>query len=304
MNTIKIGSRGSKLALAQTNYIINLFRKKHLDINVKLIIIKTTGDTDRISSLEKIGGTGVFTKKIEQALINKTIDIAVHSAKDLPSVDANGLMIGAVPERGPIEDVWIAKDNSSFADTKPGSVVGTSSPRRKAMLLHMRSDLIVRDIRGNIETRLSKLSLSGYDALIAARAGLYRLGFDDETTEILSPDIFIPAPGQGALAVQIRCDDKNIKEIVSLLNDEQAHRCLNIERLLLKKLNAGCSTAIGGIAYCDINEVWLKAVIFNKNGSKRLDASDKITAELSNELLVDKVMNSLIKQGAIALIDG
>lgn len=304
MNTIKIGSRGSKLALAQTNYIINLLEEHYPDINIELVIIKTTGDIDRISSLEIIGGTGVFTKKIEQALLDKTIDIAIHSAKDLPSADTDGLIIGAVPERGPVEDVWIAKDNLKLADIKLKSVVGTSSPRRRAMLLHTRPDLTVRDIRGNIETRLRKLMYSEYDALIMARAGLYRLCFDNKITEILSPHTFIPAPGQGALAVQIRCDDKNIAEIISPINDEHAYRCLSIERMLLKKLNAGCSTAIGGIADYDGNEIKLKAAIFNKDGSKRLEASDKITDELSNDLLVEKVINSLIKQGAIALING
>jgi len=300
---IKIGTRGGQLALAQTDYVIDLLRKKYAGINIERTVIKTKGDIDKISSLGTIGGDGVFTKGIEQALLDNVIDIAVHSAKDLPSIMTDKLTIGAVPPRENCADVWISKQNNSLSQTTTGSLVGTGSPRRQAMLLNMRPDLKVAGIRGNIETRMDKLNKGEYDALIMAYAGLKRIDLDYKITEILPTEYFIPAPGQGALVVQIRKDDNKMARIVTSIDHAPSHRCLDIERLLLRKLNAGCSTPIGGWAYFNNNNIFLRAAVLDKDGKSRLYAERNCAPEISDEALVDDVIDQLNSQGAKGIIE-
>ena len=303
MNIIRVGTRGSKLALVQANHIIDLIKSNQPDLKIELIKIKTTGDIDKLSPLNNVGDIGVFTKQIELELQNRSIDIAVHSAKDLPSVDTTGLIIGAVPARALCEDVWISRQGLKLSDIDPNSIVGTSSPRRRAMLLNQRPDLHVRNIRGNIETRLRKLNDGDYDALVMAHAGLQRLGLDDKITEALSPESFIPAPGQGALAVQIRNDDETISRLVNTINHPPSFRCLKIERMLLQILKAGCSAAVGGLTKLENNKISLSAVVLDRDGKNRLFASNKIASDQPDEMLVDEVTKSLFAQGAKALID-
>ncbi|MDD5427399.1 MAG: hydroxymethylbilane synthase [candidate division Zixibacteria bacterium] len=299
---IRIGTRGSKLALWQTNHVAGLLRDKYPDIEFKPVIIKTAGDTNRVTALDKIGGTGLFTKKIEQALLEGAVDIAVHSAKDLPSVMTAGLAVGAVPGRGPCEDVWLSRDNRKIQDIKPGAVVGSSSPRRRAQLLFVRPDLNGIDIRGNIETRIKKMQSGRYDALVMARAGLVRLGYDNFITTVLPPEDFVPAPGQGLLLVQVRADDEFYKKITQTIDNADARRVLNIERLLLSRLHAGCSTPVGGWARRVRQEIYLSAVVLDKSGTKRLYVTHKIDVAQSDDTLVDEVVRRLLAQGAGALI--
>lgn len=300
--TIKIGSRGSNLALAQSNYVINLIRRDNPDLVPKLTIIKTEGDSDRKSSLENLGGIGVFTKKIESELLEEKIDIAVHSAKDLPSVMTDGLVIGAVPEREDYRDVWISRKNIGLMEIDDGAVIGTSSPRRRAQLLNIRPYLCVKDIRGNIETRLRKINDGEYDALIMAAAGLKRAGLDNKITEYLSTEIFIPAPGQGALVIQVRADDEENISLAGQVDNAMAHRCLDIERLLLKELNAGCSAAVGGLAETDDETIRLTAVVLDKDGRNRLFESNTISIDKPDNLLIEKVVGALLSRGAGDLI--
>jgi len=300
---VKIGSRGSKLALTQANYIADLLRQKHDNVEFKINIIKTTGDRDRASSLAQIGGVGLFTKQIENELLDKTIDVAVHSAKDLPSAMTEGLILGAVPFRESIEDVWISREGHAFADIPIGSVIGTSSPRRMALLLNKRSDLKFTNLRGNVETRLQKLQDGECDAIVMALAGLKRLGLEKHVTEIMDSVEFLPAPGQGALAVQIRQDDSKTHEIVKVLDDKATHRRLNIERLLLYKLNAGCSAAIGALTSIDKAQVQLNAVVLDHAGKSRLTARAVISINEPDEMLVNKVVDDLTSQGARDLIE-
>jgi hydroxymethylbilane synthase len=302
-NIIKIGTRGSKLAVTQTDHVIELLRQKNPGLTFEVVTVKTAGDKDSVTSLEKMGGTGLFTKQIEKELLEGAIDIAVHSAKDLPSTMTEGLTIGAVPPREACEDVWISGSNMSLADTRPASVVGTGSPRRRAQILHARPDLWVADIRGNIETRLRKVVSGEYDALVIAHAGLKRAGLHYNITEILPPEEFVPAPGQGALAVQIRSGDRIVYKMVAPVDDPISHRCLSIERMLLRRLNAGCSTSVGAWAAFHNDIIGLIAVVLDNDGTRRLYAQDNIKHEQPDEDLVDSVANQLLARGAKEIID-
>jgi hydroxymethylbilane synthase len=303
MKTIKIGTRGSLLAIAQAKSVADLLAAKHSEFKFELAEITTKGDTDTKSALQNMGGVGVFTKKIETKLLDRAIDIAVHSAKDLPSSMTDGLAIGAVPIRGSIEDVWISKHGKNLKQIESNSVVGTGSPRRQAMLVRLRPDLKVKDIRGNVQTRIAKLDDDDYDALIMARAGLERTGLKDRVTEVLSVDDFLPAPGQGALVAQIRSDDGEMAGLVNSIDDANSHRCLDIERLLLYKLNAGCSAAVGGLAVIENGDLTLKAAVLDKAGRKNLSASGRSSKAADDEMMVDGVVNDLFSQGARALIE-
>ncbi|PKK84331.1 MAG: hydroxymethylbilane synthase [candidate division Zixibacteria bacterium HGW-Zixibacteria-1] len=298
----KVGTRGSKLALAQTGQVVEYLKKLHSNVDFKILTITTEGDHDTATSLEQMGGVGVFTKKIEQELLEHNIDIAVHSAKDLPSVMTEGLAIGAVPERESCSDVWISHDGSSIHEIKAGAVVGTGSPRRRAQLLCMRPELTVTDIRGNVDTRLKKVKEGKYDAILMAHAGLKRAGLDKHITQVLPPDRFIPAPGQGFLLIQIRNDDNEALEITRAVNHEASRRCLTIERLLLEKLQAGCSAAVGGWARFSGNKILLSAVVLDKDGKTRLYAEGNIDYEKPNEKLAKSVTDKLLAKGAAGII--
>ncbi len=299
---IKMGSRGSKLALAQTNQIISLIKDRTPSVQIELVTITTSGDADRKTALEQIGGQGLFTKKIEQELLDGNIDIAVHSAKDLPSVMTGELVIGAVPEREIVNDALVATSGVTLQNLPEGAKVGTGSPRRRAQLLHLRHDLRVEGIRGNVETRLRKLAEGKYDALIMAAAGLKRLSLSDHVSELLDPETYIPAPGQGALVIQTRETDQTSLDLLEYIDHTQSHRCLEIERLLLAKLGAGCSSAVGGLATIDAGYVRLSTVVLDKAGKTRLHADESVSKDTSNVALVDTVVKQLSKLGAEALI--
>lgn len=300
----KVGTRGSKLAVAQTTQVVNRLQKLNPGIELEITTIKTAGDSDTTTSLDQMGGIGVFTKKIETELLAGNIDVAVHSAKDLPSVMTEGLKIGAVPERESCADVWISRDGSSIHEIQPGATIGTSSPRRKAQLLCMRPELNVIDIRGNVETRLKKVNEGKYDATLMAHAGLIRSGHEKSITEILPPDRFIPAAGQGFLLIQIRTDDRAMAECAAAINNHAARRCLVIERLLLEKLKAGCTAAVGGWARLSGNRIILSAVVLDKNGKTRLYADGNINLDSPNTKLVDKLTDKLFAKGAREIIEG
>ncbi len=299
---IRVGSRGSKLALAQTDSIIKILQENNPGINIELVTIKTAGDSDRDSLLGRAGTVGFFTKQIEIALLNDKIDIAVHSAKDLPSSLADGLAIAVVPSRGPVEDVWISNSGDKLRELKAGSIVGTDSPRRRAMLLNYRLDLAVKPIRGNIETRLRKLHNGDYDAIILARVGMSRIGLEKSITEVLPVDDFLPAPGQGALAIQIRSQDNAMMRLVGSIDDPISHRCLNIERLFLRRLDVGCSAAVGGLAIYENGRFRLRTAIYEKDGRSKICETYSLTQDQPDEVLVEEIINRLISQGANDLI--
>jgi hydroxymethylbilane synthase len=303
MATIRIGTRASKLAIAQAEIIRDLLKKHHPNLDIELIKISTSGDQDRSTPLHQLGGQGVFTKRIESELLNSTIDIAVHSAKDLPSRMTEGLSIGAVPSREIPFDVLISYDKNSLADLKPQSLIGTGSPRRKAMLLYQRPDLKVNEIRGNVETRLNKLANGEYDALIMAYAGLNRLGLTEFISQILPIEIFPPAPGQGAIVAQCRAGDDNIIKLLKLINDADAFRCLNCERLLQAGLDAGCSAAVGGYANIQANILTMRVSVLDKAGNKRLDITGESSSPANDRAMVKSLVDDLISRGAKDLIE-
>jgi hydroxymethylbilane synthase len=279
-----------------------LLKRHHPEITFEIETITTKGDTDRQSSLEKIGGTGVFTRQLELALLEKQIDIAVHSAKDLPSVMTPGLQIGAVPRREKPNDAWLSKTGLSLEDTKPAGVVGTGSPRRRAMLLNYRPDLEVKDIRGNVPTRLQKMEDGQYDCLIMACAGLKRLNLENKIAQILPLDQFVPAPAQGTLMVQIRENDAASQEIANPINDADSRRCLLAERLLLELLGAGCSAAVGGLAQIENQALTIKATVLDKQGKIRLDETGVSEASENDKSMVTDIVKKLIARGADKLI--
>ena len=278
MALIRIGTRGSDLALWQANFVKK--RLENLGCEVEIQIIKTQGDKIQHLSFDKLEGKGFFTKEIEDALIDQSIDLAVHSHKDLETNQPDGLEIVAVSDRENPSDLLLIKNNAydptKQLALKENAIVGTSSARRKAILNAFRSDLKIKDLRGNVPTRIDKLREEDYDAIVLANAGVSRLEIDlsEFQVEILKPQDFIPAPAQGVLGLQTRSKDKETREYVSKLNNPAVQSIINIERGVLNKLNGGCQLPLGVYAE-KINgkyEVW--AALGQKDGSlKRVQSS-------------------------------
>lgn len=254
---VVVGSRQSALALTQTNQVIELLRGIamqagwQLEFSVRKIV--TQGDRILDVTLSKVGGKGLFVKEIEQALIDGEIDLAVHSMKDVPSVLPDSLMIGAVPARVDPRDALISRGNVPLSDLPRGALVGTSSLRRACQLKSYRPDLRMESIRGNIDTRLKKLESEGFDAIVLAAAGLHRIGWQERVSEYLSPEICVPAVGQGALGIECRTDDREIRALLAKLNDRDSELAVAAERGFLARLNGGCQVPIGAYA---VREAW------------------------------------------------
>lgn len=299
---LRIGTRASRLALTQANQVVDLVKAARPEFGTEIVTITTDGDDYRSASLSQMGTVGLFTRKIEQALLERKIDLAVHSAKDLPSQLPADLMIAAVPPRESSRDVWISTDGSGLMEIEEGKVVGTGSPRRRAQLLNVRPDLRVEHIRGNVETRLKKLRAGEFDALILAAAGLIRCGLNGAITEELDPGQFLPAPGQGALVVEIRADDKASQEIASRINHPDSYRCLSIERSLVHRMNAGCTSAMGALASIGNGQLRLEATILALDGQSKITASHTIGVSDDDSILVDSVVTQLTEQGAGLLL--
>lgn len=302
--TLKIGTRSSRLALAQTGLVAKQLAQLNPEVRFETVTITTKGDADRRTALADMGGQGLFTKKIELAMLDNEIDIAVHSAKDLPSVMTEGLTLAAVPKRESVADAWLCPTGLKLSEIKKGAIVGTGSPRRRALLMHLRPDLRVASIRGNVDTRIRKMHDGDYDAIIMAHAGLKRAGLENQIVELLDPGKFVPAPGQGALAIQTRADDNRTIDVVRTVNFPEAYRCADIERMLLARLEAGCSTAVGGYAWFAKGQIHLQAVVLDNSGRNRLCAEHAIDPKETDEKLVAQVVDRLLQQGARELIAG
>jgi hydroxymethylbilane synthase len=259
---LRVGTRRSALARAQTDLVI-----AGLGTPVEIVPIVTAGDRTA-APIDVIGGTGVFVSALREALLAGDIDLAVHSAKDLPVVPAEGIVLGAVPSREDPRDAVVARDKLTLAELPKGSLVGTGSPRRAAQLRALGLDLSVVPVRGNVDTRLAHVG-ENLDAVVLAVAGLRRLGRFDAITEILDPARFVPAPAQGALAVECRADDLAAREALAAFDDAEARACITAERALLAKLEAGCSAPIGALAEIRANpaELTLTAVVTAADGS-------------------------------------
>ncbi|MDW7651342.1 MAG: hydroxymethylbilane synthase, partial [Bacillota bacterium] len=253
---IVVGTRDSELALTQTHFVIGELKKRFPDVEFSVKHIKTEGDKILDVALAKIGGKGLFVKEIENALLSKEIDFAVHSMKDVPTAVPDGLTIAAITEREDPRDCYIAKDGkTSLFDTRQGAVIGTSSLRRSAQLLHHRPDFEIVPIRGNLNTRFRKLSEQDMDGIILAYAGVYRLGWADKITNMLEYDKSLPAVGQGALGIETRADDDFVNEVVSALHDVQTAAAILAERAFLRKLEGGCQVPIGALGRLEGEEL-------------------------------------------------
>jgi hydroxymethylbilane synthase len=301
MTSLRIGTRGSRLALWQANYVRDQLRTRNPELSVEIIEIQTAGDQVRDLPLSQIGGDGVFTKEIERALLAGSVDVAVHSLKDLPTTDVPGLILAAVPPRGPAGDVFVSRKHSSFADLPAGASVGTSSIRRRAQLLHRRPDLKLVNLRGNVETRLRKLQEQDLDAIILAEAGLVRLGLEETITEILDPSWMLPAVGQGALGLQCRTHDRTSITVVEKLNDASTRQAVLAERALLRGLGGGCQVPIGAATNVDGQTLTLRGVVLPPDGTRRVKGA--VTGSLSHaEELGQELAEQLLARGARALL--
>ena len=249
---IVVGTRGSKLALAQTNWVIDKLKEKYPKVNFEIKIIKTKGDLIQNVSLDKIGDKGLFVKEIEQQLIDNKIDMAVHSMKDMPALLPEGLKFASIPKREDARDVLVLKDGYyDINDLPTGAKIATGSKRRKYQLLKHRPDLNIVPIRGNIDTRIKKIVDENLDGVVLAASGLLRAGFEDKISCYIPKDIMIPAPAQGALAIEIRKSSKDIENIIESLKDIETEIQVSAERGFLDGINGSCHLPIG--AYCNVD---------------------------------------------------
>ncbi len=264
---LRVGTRGSKLALAQTGWVIEQIQKRFPGIEVETVIIKTKGDKILDVPLAKIGGKGLFVKEIEEALLREDIDLAVHSLKDVPSELPEGLEIAVVPPREDPRDVLIGLESKKLEDLPQGARVGTSSLRRQAQLKRLRPDLQILPLRGNVDTRLRKLFEGQYDAILLAEAGLRRLGLAVERTP-LPPEVMLPAVGQGILALEIRSEDKLTRETIAFLHHEETALCARAERAFLRRLEGGCQVPLAAHAVLRDGELFLEGFLADPEGQR------------------------------------
>ncbi|MBH0159917.1 MULTISPECIES: hydroxymethylbilane synthase [Fictibacillus] len=294
MRKIIVGSRRSKLAITQTNWVIDQLKKSGMPFEFEVKEIVTKGDIILDVTLSKVGGKGLFVKEIEQAMLDKEIDIAVHSMKDMPSELPEGLEIGCTPKRVDPRDALISEKYSSLRELPAGAIVGTSSLRRAAQVLNRRPDLTIKSIRGNIDTRLNKLKSGEFDAIILAAAGLERMGWStDVVTEYLDIDLCLPAVGQGSLAIECRSEDLEVKELLATLNDAYTFDTVLAERSFLNTLEGGCQVPIAAFATMDENqEVSLTGLVADPEGKTVLKEMKsgkdphRVGVELAEELKI------------------
>jgi hydroxymethylbilane synthase len=298
MSKLRIGSRGSQLALWQANYISALLRERGHEVEIE--IIHTTGDKITDVALAKVGTKGMFTKEIEEALADGRVDLAVHSLKDLPTELPKGFEIAAITERQDPRDAFCSRSYASFQELPQGARVGTSSLRRQAQLKAVRPDLEIFPLRGNVDTRLRKLEQGEYDAIILASAGLNRLGKTELVKQVIPADIMCPAAGQGALGIEIREGNSETRELLAFLNDPAARAATTCERALLNRLGGGCQVPIGAFAEMRDGKLHLESIVADPDGSQVLrDSRDGVDPEkLGNDAGV-----SLLSRGGALILE-
>ena len=306
-HTLRLGTRGSVLARTQSQLVASELEKRHKNLVVELIILRTSGDQIQDKPLYELGGKGLFTKEIEQALQRSEIDVAVHSFKDVPVtqplVPIDDLVIAAVPEREDPRDVFCSLVAKQIADLPQGAKVGTSSLRRRCQLLATRPDLKVEMLRGNIDTRLRKLRDGAFDAIILAAAGLRRTGlFNEAEMAMLDPDQMLPAPGQGALAIQCRRTDERTRELLAVLDDRDTERAVTAERVIVQTLGGDCHSPIGALAEIDGQDMTLRVAVGSRGGAPPvIRASAECPCEHPDGAVGD-VLKSLSEQNVQAML--
>ena len=300
MKLLRIATRGSALALWQANHIRERLAQLH-GIESELIRIRTSGDKFQGASVaqvsEQAGTKGIFIKELEEALLAGTADLAVHSMKDVPTENPAGLVFPAITKREDVRDCLISRDGAKLKDLACGARVGTSSLRRQAQLRHHRPDLELLDLRGNVDTRLKKVAAGEFDAIVLATAGMNRLGASDKITQILPPEIMLPAVGQGALGIEARVDDRETLQLVAALDDPESHEAVTAERALLRELEGGCQIPLGAWARRENGELRLEACVFSADGKEFVRKDLRGRPEEAEELGV-RLGQILIEAGA------
>jgi hydroxymethylbilane synthase len=292
-DTFYIGTRGSKLAFYQANWVKLCLEEKYPRLSFKIVKIKTTGDKVKDVPLAKVGGKGLFVKEIEEALLAGRIDLAVHSMKDVPTILPSGLKIGAITKRENPFDVLISREEKGLEELPLGAQIGTSSLRRKAQLLNFRPDFKIEPIRGNLDTRIKKLKTEGLDGIIVAASGVIRMGWKEKITEYLNQSTILPAIGQGALGIETRQDDLETNELISFLHNFESARTITAERAFLKTLEGGCQVPIAALGIIDRGKISLEGLIGSLDGRKIVrdkvegvpEEAEKIGIDLAKKLL-------------------
>lgn len=317
MKMVNIGTRGSKLALWQAEWVSSEIKRIRPDLEVSLVKIKTTGDKILDVPLAKVGGKGLFVKEIEEALLRKEVDLAVHSMKDVPTDFPEGLHLAAICKREDPRDAFISPMEKvrsqgsgkivfkyrSFDDLPQGAIVGTSSLRRSCQLLNKRPDIKIVQLRGNLDTRLKKLDAGQFDAIILAAAGVKRLGLEERITSILPVDVSLPAIGQGAIGIECRVDDKFINNLLSPLNDPETSVCVRAERAFLKRLEGGCQVPIG--AYARMNSgsnLIIDGLVGSLSGDRLIRGHIEGRAEDCEDLGI-KLAEDILSRGAKEILN-
>jgi hydroxymethylbilane synthase len=296
---IRIGTRASALALVQAGEMAAALRARGQD--VEILPIRTEGDRLAAARLATIGGKGLFVREIEDALLAGTVDVAVHSLKDLPAELPEGLMLAAFPVREDPRDTIITRSPGGLCGLPPGAVVGTSSPRRRALVLAARPDLVVEPLRGNVDTRLRKLETEAFDAVVLAAAGLKRLGLMPTHAEPLAVDTFVPAVGQGVLGLEARADDACVRTALAALDDRVTRACALAERAFLTRLGASCVTPVAGHASIESGTLVMRALVVSEDGRRIL--REHGTAALPEaSSLGRRLAESLLGQGAATMV--
>ena len=299
---LRIGTRGSQLALFQANWVKDQLIHAHPDLNVSLLKIKTTGDKIQDAPLAKIGGKGLFVKEIEEALIQRRIDLAVHSIKDVPTQFPQGLHLSVITKREDPRDVFISREGKTLRDLPKGAKIGTSSLRRQAQLLRYRSDFELIPLRGNLDTRLKKLKTMNLDGIVLALAGVKRLGLVEKVTEIISTDISLPAIGQGALGIETRQGDPEIEEQIRFLNDRDSWIAVSAERSFLNRLEGGCQVPIAAFARIAGATLRVDGLVGTIDGKRILREHLEGRVEEA-ESLGTKLADILLSKGAKQILD-
>lgn len=295
--TLKIATRQSPLALWQANYVKDRLQQLYPDLTIELVPMVTKGDVILDSPLAKIGGKGLFVKELENALLNKKADIAVHSMKDVPMQFPKGLGLSVICQREDPRDAFVSHSYRTFAELPQGAVVGTSSLRRQCQLKALHPDLDIRSLRGNVGTRLSKLDNGDYDAIILASAGLIRLGLADRIASFIDVEQSLPAAGQGAVGIECRTDDAQVQALLAPLADAETTYCVLAERAMNNHLQGGCQVPIGGYAVLQQGQLYLRALVGDIDGSRIIRAEGKSPVENAEALGV-QIAEQLLAQGA------
>lgn len=301
MRHLRIGSRGSILARWQAEFVRKqLFQKT--GVEAEIVIIKTSGDKMQQAPLTQIGGKGIFIKELEEALLDESVDLAVHSVKDIPTDTPGRLHFPAVCRRDDVRDCVVSHSGTTLAQLKQGARVGTSSLRRQAQLRHHRPDLDIRDLRGNVDTRLRKVASGEYDAIVLSKAGLDRLGWSQKITEALSTDISLPAVGQGAIAIESRVKDQETSEILEKLDDAETRTAIIAERALLSAVQGGCQVPLGAWARMERGELLMEAVVCSVDGAQYVRQKASAPPEQAAQL-GEHMAQLLIEGGARDILE-